>query len=280
MGQQRYKPFPVRSRLLQVVLPAPIHNIPPQLVQLKLRRPEPPRRGRLFQRVPARVAVGLPTFTTRRRAAGTPRRVGQFFAPRLVGAYYSPGPLAPSLLHPSRQRLLQRPQTRIWNFPPPNNVSPPGVQALPPSLFRTSERLAYRSPRGRIINYLFPNGLFPVPPLVVPTFRVSRRPAITPARRGKFWTIITVPVPPPGPGPLVLGMTRQAGTSSHYLRPRRGTFAPPPLPFTPPPPPPPPVVGNTDDDIGSSLGRRTWHWKHRAVKSTLPKSLVWEFRNG
>jgi hypothetical protein len=193
---------------------------------------------------------------------------------------FSPGPLAPKLAQQRQQRLPFQRRVRIFNFPPPNNVLPPGAQALPPNLFRTAERLAYRSPRGRVINYLFPNGLFPVPPPVVPTFRITSRPRITPGRRGRFYQVIIVPLPPPGPGPLVGSMTRQAGTSSHYLRPRRGTFVLPPLPFIPKPPPVPPPITDSDLDVGSSMGRKLWRRRHVAMKYELSKSLVWERYNG
>lgn len=283
MARQRFYLPNSRGRLFQPVPssaapPLPPHWVPDLITSGLDKRLLPQRRGRMIAfRVrtpePARRIIITQPYP-RRRLLPTARG-------RIVNRVFVPvarsGPLVGQTLRPRVQPLRYQQRNRLINWVIPNQVIPPGFQAVPLQIVRSSERLLMRPARGRIFDARLVGAtvLTPPPPLLF----TQRRAPLIPRRSGHIFNRI-FPGAMAGPGPVAIVIVRQAGTSSHTLRIRRGTVVMPPWPAITPPPPVPPVNPGqgTDDDVGSSLGRRKWHWQHRAVKSTLPKSLVWEHR--
>lgn len=234
----------------------------------------PNARGRLFQPVRVSVAPVVPSTVPQVVTPGLEKRLlrqprGRFYN------YIAPpsakqGPVVGQVLRRTH-RLLPSARGRITNYAvtPVATKGPLVGQVLRPRL----QPLRYPT-RNRIISWVLPNNLPPV--FWVPQALVSRRIPVYPRRYGHTFSFNRA-ISKATTGPVAITLIRQAGTDNHILRIRRGAVVAPPWPaITPPPPPPPPSQG-TDDDVGASLGRRKWHWKNRAVKTSLPKSLVWDW---
>lgn len=280
MGRQRFNLPNARGRLFQP-LPAPVTAVPsiPQVLTPGLdKRLLQQSRGRITNYVARPSARQGPVVDrvlrrTQRLLPSTRGRITNYVP---FASTATTGPLVGQVLRPRLQPLRYSTRNRIITWVLPNNVPPPFQQSLPPSVLRTSERLLLRPARGRIFDaHLIGQKAIPV---WAPQILVTRRAPVYPRRYGHIQNFIA-PISTATIGPVAITLIRQAGTDNHVLRIRRGAVVSPPWPAIPPPPPPPPPGQGTDDDVGASLGRRKWHWKHRAVKTSLPKSLVWDWIN-